>query len=56
MHAVVTCPSYFWPNVFPFLLPAVMSQLGAYFDIEGRNTYLTAELRAGCVAFLTVSK
>lgn len=32
-----------------------MPQLGAYFDIEGRNTYLTAELRAGCVAFLTVS-
>lgn len=31
------------------------SQLGAYFDIEGRNTYLTAELRAGVVAFLTVS-
>lgn len=30
-------------------------QLGAYFDIEGRNTYLTAELRAGAVAFLTVS-
>ena len=29
-------------------------QLGRYFDIEGRNTYLTAELRAGFVAFLTV--
>lgn len=31
------------------------SRLGKYFDIEGRNTYLTAELRAGCVAFLTIS-
>ena len=30
------------------------SKLGAYFDIEGRNTTLSDELRAGLVAFLTV--
>jgi hypothetical protein len=37
------------------LLPLSLLQLGTYFDIEGRNSCLTAELRAGCVAFLTVS-
>lgn len=36
------------------LLLSKFLQLGHYFDIEGRNTYLTAELRAGFVAFLTV--
>ncbi|WIA31315.1 hypothetical protein OEZ86_002217 [Tetradesmus obliquus] len=30
------------------------SKWGKYFDLEGRNTYLTAELRAGLVAFLTI--
>eukprot|EP00775_Hariotina_reticulata_P011241 gene11241-11390_t len=30
------------------------SALGRFFDIEKRNTYLTAELRAGVVAFLTI--
>jgi xanthine/uracil/vitamin C permease (AzgA family) len=37
------------------LLLLLLLQLGKYFDIEGRNTYLTAEMRAGCVAFLTIS-
>lgn len=38
------------------LAPSTPSaQLGRYFDIEGRNTYLTAEIRGGIVAFLTIS-
>jgi hypothetical protein len=31
-----------------------MSQVGKFFDLEGRNTTFTDELRAGLVAFLTV--
>jgi hypothetical protein len=50
--------SDYYPNTFIGRMNKnfAKSKLGAYFDIEGRNTCLSDELRAGVVGFLTVSR
>jgi hypothetical protein len=54
-HGVGGCTGWTTCHVFNFKHNP-RSQLGKYFDLEGRNTVLSNELRAGCVAFLTVRR